>query len=132
MQDRPDATELLRAMQSFLETEVLPQLKGRARFHGLVSSNVCGIVAREIELGPAQREQEIARLLALLDLEDLDKPGADRARLVAKLNHELVARIEAGEADDGTWRTAVFAHLRETVREKLAIDNPKMLDRPRA
>ncbi|MFT4571766.1 MAG: hypothetical protein ACI8TX_002692 [Hyphomicrobiaceae bacterium] len=127
MQDRPDATELLAAMKVFLETDVLPNLKGRARFHALVSANVCGIVGREIELAPAQREAEIERLCLLLGIADDGAAGSDRAAFVRYLNEQLVDCIEAGAADQGEWRAEVFTHLRETVREKLAIDNPSML-----
>jgi hypothetical protein len=127
VQDRPDASELLAALAAFLEADVLPRLEGRARFHGLVAANVCGIVGRELTLAPAQREAEIARLCALLGRIDDGRPGADRAALVHTLNEELVARIDAGEADAGPWRREVFRHLRATVRERLAIDNPKLL-----
>ena len=37
---------------------------------------------------------------------------------------ELCLRIRRGDADDGGWRDALIAHLRQTVADKLAVSKP--------
>ena len=49
MNDRPVAVELLRAVEAFLEREVVPALAGPGQFHARVAANVVAMVAREIE-----------------------------------------------------------------------------------
>lgn len=127
MQDKPTATELLDALAVFLRDEAAPRLDGGLRFKALVGANVAGIVSREIALGAAQDRVQHERLLALLGA----PPGAladDLAATVRDLSFELCCRIDAGDADCGPWRDEVIAHLRATVTEKLAIDNPKLLN----
>ena len=48
MQDRPTVRELLDAVRSFLEVDVVPALHGPARFHALVAANVLAIAGREL------------------------------------------------------------------------------------
>ena len=48
--DRPTKQELLAAVRSFLEKDLLPELEGVRRFHARVSINALGIVLRELEL----------------------------------------------------------------------------------
>lgn len=126
MQDKPTATELLDALAVFLRDEVAPRLDGGLRFKALVGANVAGIVSRELTLGPAQDRAQLERLAALLGT--TTEPGADDiAAQVRALSFELCRRIDAGDADSAPWRTKVIAHLRRTVEEKLAVDNPKLL-----
>ena len=66
MQDRPSAIELLQAVRSFIQDQAIPQLEGRAAFHGRVAVNALSIVERGLELGPAQDAAELERLEALL------------------------------------------------------------------
>ena len=49
MNDRPAAVELLRAVEAFLERDVVPNLAGPRQFHARVAANVVAMVAREIE-----------------------------------------------------------------------------------
>ncbi len=63
------------------------------------------------------------RMLQALVGQDRDECDT-RAALDAG-NAELCARIRAGALDDR--RAEVFAHVRQTVRDKLAIANPKYL-----
>ncbi len=129
MQDRPTAVELLHAVRQFLEQDVLPGLEGRRRFHGLVAANVLGIVARELEQEEGALVAEWRRLRDLLALDESRPPGrSDGLRAaVRELTERLVARIRAGEADDGAFADAVRAHVRLTVVEKLRVANPKHL-----
>lgn len=127
MQDRPTACELLRAVREFLEADVLPGLEGRRRFHGLVAANVLAIVERELGAEEAQLEAQWARLAALPGMEAGGLPRGTAALRdhVRALETRLVERIRAGEADAGPLGTAVRAHVRTTVEEKLAIANPR-------
>lgn len=116
-QDRPTAAELLEAVREFLEAEVTPGLAGHTGFHARVALNVIAMVERELTLGPDLDRAEAERLRALLDAEgDL-----------AQLNAELARRLRAGELDHR--REEVVAHLRISARAKLAIANPRYLER---
>src|SRR5262245_59365971 len=104
MQDRPNALELLGAVKSFLEDDVVPALDGRRRFLALVSANVLGIVARELE-GEEERTLEEWRRLAEL----LQVGGEPPVRIgglrdaVGELTKLLAERIRNGDADSGPW-----------------------------
>jgi hypothetical protein len=125
MHDQPAATELLEAVAAFLENVVVPKLEGGRRFHAIVAANAVRIVAREIELGPATERTRAERLWALLGNEGAPPAGTDAAELVRELSTELCTRIEAGDADEGPWRREVLEHLKHSVREQLAVDNPR-------
>lgn len=125
MNDRPTGVELLRAVEHFLETEAVPGLEGVRRYHARVAANVVAVVAREIETEEAHLRGEWERLGDLLGAED--DPPAEREALregVRARNESLTERIRAGEADAGEWRSAVLAHLRRTVAEKLEVARP--------
>jgi hypothetical protein len=125
MGDRPTKLELLEAVRRFLADELMPELEGVRRFHARVAANALAIIAREIELEPAQLRARRERLAGLLDEEtappdDLTALAAD----VERLESELCGRIRAGEADAPQARTQLVAHLLQTAREKLAVSNP--------
>src|SRR3954470_5769500 len=133
MQDRPTALELLDAARRFLDEQAVPALDGPRQFHARVAANVLAIVARELRDGDAFLCAEWMRLVALLGaVAGTDgAPPAERDELVfavGALNAELAARVRAGEADTGTFRAAVLAHLRATAEEKLRIANPRYLE----
>lgn len=114
-QDRPTARELLDAVAEFLTEEASPALDGRRAFLARVASNAVAIVARELALGPAADDAESERLRTLL---------GSKGPLDA-LNAELARRIRDGSLD--ARREDVVTHLRETVRDKLRIANPRYL-----
>ena len=127
MQDRPTIAELLHAVQGFLEQDAVPVLDGTLKFHARVAANLLAIVARELAAEDEQLAAEWLRLDGLLggSPQPLDATAL-RAALQARTT-ELCERIARGDADAGQFRDAVLAHVRATVREKLAIANPKML-----
>jgi hypothetical protein len=114
-QDRPSALELLEAVREFLERDVMPATEGRVAFHARVAANVVAIVAREIEQGPALDASEHARLRHLL--------GHDGE--LGDLEAELARGIRDGSLDDR--RGEVVEHVRETVRAKLLVANPRYI-----
>lgn len=130
MQDRPTALELLHAVRTFLEQDVLPGLDGRKRFHGLVAANVLGIVERELAGEETRLDAEWTRLAALPGLDAGPRPTtlAGLRDGVRALETALVERIRAGACDDDA---AVRAHVRATVAEKLAVANPRFGSAPR-
>jgi hypothetical protein len=111
--DPPTAAELITAVREFLEEQALPQLEGRAAFHGRVAANALAIVARQLELGPAADAAERERLRALL--------GRDGT--LDELNRELCRRIRGGELR--LESPGLVDHLRRTTLDKLAVDQPK-------
>jgi hypothetical protein len=115
MQDRPTAAELLEAIREFLEQDVMPAVEGRVRFHSRVAVNALGMLERELRLGPDLDAAERARLGALLG-HDAD---------LATLTTELAGRIRDGSLDDR--RDDVVTAVRESVRAKLLVSNPRYL-----
>ncbi len=108
--DAPTTAELVEAVREWLERDVMPATEGRLQFHARVAVNVLAMVEREIALGPEQEARHRARLAALGVADDA----------------ELAARIRAGEFDDRY--TEVRDAVRASVRDKLAVANPRYLD----
>ncbi len=114
---KPDATVLLQAAMKYLEEELLPTLSGYHRFQTRVTINVLNTARRELELRGAQAAAETARLKELL--------GHDGP--LAALNAELCARIRAGAI--AADHVALRDHVRRSLADALAINNPKWLAR---
>ena len=132
MQDRPTYSELIEAVQHFLENAAVPGLAGPKKFHARVAANVLAIVRRELEGEHAQLRAEWERLDELLGVgESLPADRADLRERVRARTELLCARIRDGVADHGPWRARVWAHARQTVVEKLAVANPKYLESDR-
>jgi hypothetical protein len=114
---KPDAATLLEAVVKYLDEELTPTLAGYHRFQSRVAANVIRTVGREICLRAGQAAAERTRLEALL--------GHDGE--VEALNSELADRIRAGAIalDDEALR----AHIRQSLSDALAINNPKWLGR---
>ncbi|MEV4114374.1 DUF6285 domain-containing protein [Nonomuraea sp. NPDC049695] len=106
--DVPTAAELVAAVRDFLETDVLPAVDGRVRFHARVAINVLGMVEREIALGPEQAREHAARLAGLGMADDA----------------ELAAAVREGRLEDDH---ALVAALEQAVRAKLEVANPAYL-----
>ena len=107
--DVPTAGELVEAVREYLERDVMTQTEGRLQFHARVAVNVLKMVEREIELGAAQASAHEARLTTL---------GVSSEK-------ELSAAISSGALDDRL--DEVVAVVRATVRDKLAVANPRYL-----
>jgi hypothetical protein len=110
--DVPSAHELIEAVREWLERDVMAATDGRLQFHTRVAINALAIVERELALGPQQREAHVARLAALGVADDADLAGA----------------IRSGELDDRMEE--VRAAVWQSVRDKLAVANPKYLTSP--
>jgi len=116
-QSMPSAPILLTAAVKYLEQELLPTLTGYHRFQTRVTANVLNIVRREFELREAQSAAERERLRTLVG-HDGDVEG---------LSAELSESIRRGAIDlnDANLRS----HLRQSLADALAINNPKWLNR---
>jgi hypothetical protein len=113
----PDAAILLKAAIRYLEEELMPTLEGYHRFKTRVTVNVLSTLRRELELRGAQAESERTRLAAIL--------GHDSDLEV--LSAELAERIRAGAIS--LDHPALRAHVRQSLADALAINNPKWLTR---
>ncbi len=113
VQDRPNAEELLQAIATSLETELMPALSGALEYRARVALNLVRILERELRLGPEAHAREVELLEALVG------PGGD----VLALNARLAARLRTGDADPDFERRA-HAALLEIARAKLAIARP--------
>jgi hypothetical protein len=112
MMDQPSMLELVKAVQNFIETKAMPELKGHTAFHARVAANALGIVARELELGPKAANSEKVQLIALL--------GHDGT--LDGLNRELCKQIRDGNLNIDS--NALRQHLELTTLDKIAIDQP--------
>jgi hypothetical protein len=100
MRDRPNALELLEAVNEFLAGEVLPLMDDhRMKFRTLVALNALGIAYRELAAG------------------DDEGPSDDELR-------ELARRIRAGDIPEDA-----LPFLKEHVAAKLRISNPRQLEK---
>lgn len=109
---RPTAAELLDAARGFLSDTVMGATQGHVSFHTRVAANVLGIVERQLLLGPAQEERFRSGLSGL---------GAASAA-------ELCEAIRRGDFDDR--QDELWSFLASSVRDRLAVANPKHLARP--
>jgi len=127
LQDRPTATELLDAVQRFLDEELVPVLDGPQKFHARVAANVVRIVQRQLAHDDAHLQREWLGLDRVLDAEVMPTDRDNLCRALRRRNDELCERIRQGDADSEAWRARVIAHLRQTVTDKLAVSNPRYL-----
>ena len=127
MQDTPTAPTLLNEIAQFLEAQVRPAIseKGLA-FRVRIAIHLLGVIAREVEQAPGHLAAEASRLSALLGG---DPPGDDLAAWVEARNTELAAGLRA-DAYDAEARAAIQAHLMQTLRETLAVAQPRFDTRP--
>ena len=128
MQDRPTMDELLEAVANFLTDDVMKATTGRVNFHARVAANGLQMVRRELADEEARLWREFESLAVLFD-DSMERPES-LAQLRVELgdgNAELVRRIADGDADEGEFRAATLAHLREMTRDKLLVTNPDWL-----
>ena len=130
MQDRPTMSEFLQAVTRFLDEEAVPNLTGSRQFYGRVAANVLRIVMRELEHEEEQLATEWERLDQLLLPTERPTTRAGLREAIQRRTEELCQRIRQGDADASPYRDQVLAHVRETVREKLLVNNPQWLNRP--
>ncbi len=110
--DSPSAGELIESVREWLERDVLAATDGRLHYHARVAINVLSIVERELVVGIDQRAAHQDRLHSLGYADDAG----------------LASAIRSGELDDRM--AEVRAVVWQSVRDKLAVANPKYLASP--
>lgn len=120
----PSACQLLAALRQFLDTDIAPRVDARNAYLLKVASHLLETVSREVQLGSAAHQLEIARLDALLaSTHSLANAGTTPSEDLDAMNRTLCERIASGEQDLNSpelWR-----HLLQTTHARLAIDNPR-------
>jgi hypothetical protein len=109
----PDASTLLTAAIRYLEQELMPTLSGYHRFQTRVTVNVLNIIRRELEKRYAQESAEHQRLATIVG----------HSGPVDSLTDELcdLIRNDRINLNDSSLR----AHLKQSLQDALAINNPK-------
>jgi hypothetical protein len=110
--DMPRTDELVVSVRDYLRNDVMAATEGRTNFLARVAANSLDIVLRELALGSKQRELELERLQELFGSRD------ELETLRWKLVHAL---------RDGSMpleRPGLAEHLRQTVANQVAIDQP--------
>ena len=110
--DAPSATELVESVREWLLTDALAVADVRFQYMARVAINALSIVERELAMGAEQAAAHQQRLRTLGVADDA----------------ALAAAIRSGELDDrmDEVRTLVW----QSVRDKLAVANPKYLASP--
>ena len=111
--DLPRNDELLTSVRDFLRGDVMAETTGRSNFLARVAANSLDIVLRELSLGPGQQSRELDSLQTLYRSED-DLVSL-RWRLVNELRNKEISLDSA----------VLQEHLRQTVVDQIAIDQPK-------
>ena len=127
MQDRPDKATLLDAVAVFLNEELRPHVEDKAlAFPVLIAANLARIVADEVRMEQDNNTAELGRLQALLP--DINTDGEHPAQ-IQQLNDALSERIRE-KAFGPDQVPIVWSHVMQTLREKLAVVNPRFDARP--
>ncbi len=114
--DMPRTDELISSVRDFLRTEVMAETAGRTNFMARVASNSLDIVLRELELGARAKQQELEGLRLLLG-EQNDTVG------LGALRWQLTRKLRSGEQP--LQDAQLQHHLRQTVTNQIAIDQPR-------
>ena len=105
--------ELALGARDLLRDDVMAASHGRPQFLARVAANALDIVLRELAIGPEHHRRERERLCALLGDDDELEP----------LRWRLVKALRDGSMQLGSPELA--AHLRATVVNQVAIDQPR-------
>ncbi|MBT4045150.1 MAG: phosphotransferase family protein [Rhodospirillaceae bacterium] len=111
--EMPRNDELLISVRNFLHGDVMAETEGRTNFMARVAGNSLDIVLRDQALGPAHRHLERQRLNALFVADDS----------LENLRWRLVNGLRLGEM--ALDHPGLAHHLRQTVVNQIAIDQPK-------
>jgi hypothetical protein len=116
MQYRPDAAELLDAVASLLEDDVITAVPAHLQHQVRVAANLCRILQRESRLAVSNDAAERERLAALL--------GSDAPGDLPSLRAALIARLDDEAPLDAALDRSIRESLLATLRADLAIAKP--------
>ena len=111
--DMPRLDELLGSVRDFLHGDVMKTTQGRTNFLARVAGNSLDIVLRDLATGSRHRAEELSRLQVLLG----------RSGTLLELRSALTERLRAGTIN--LDNKALTDHLRQTVVNQVAIDQPR-------
>jgi hypothetical protein len=128
----PDAPSLLNAIAAFLGDDIRPAIKAHdpaLAFRVLIAESLCRIVAGELQSEDMLDMMELGRLKELLPEESAASEETGRSRTerhaaLATLNAALAERLREGDVDD-TFGSETIDHLKQALREKLMVTNPR-------
>ncbi|MBI2766742.1 MAG: hypothetical protein HYX53_12655 [Chloroflexi bacterium] len=129
MQDRPDAAELLEAVEDFLRGQSAAASERWLRFQLLVAANTLGIVRREMLHEDHYTHEEWQRLDGLLGAQEPPAAHGAFAAALRTRDAELCARIARGDFDAPEAEARLFEHFWQTIEDKVRIANPAELTR---
>ena len=129
MQDRPSYDELLAAVEHFLDTEIVPNVPGSRGFHARVAANAIRIIRRELSNEEDQSAAEWSGLDAVLGPAECPAGRKQLRTALLERNEALCTLIRSGDADDGEAARKVLEHVQRTVRDKLTVSDPALLER---
>jgi len=121
----PSAADLLDIARATLLADVAPSLPEEKRYAALMAANALAIAGREL----AAPDSTAAELARLEDLVPGGAPPGEASTALREANARLARAIREGRFDGGESRARLLAHLRQCVRSRLAVSNPRALAR---
>lgn len=131
--EQPDARELIEVARESLLEHVLPGLEGEARYHALMIASAMAIALRELGTARTDLGDEVESLRGLYEHREPDAGPArdeDPLQSLAALEARLARDLRDGVLDGGP-QFAVRRWLRARLEARLAVSNPRALDRHR-
>jgi hypothetical protein len=127
---RRTAFATVRDAREELMKRLLPELPGKLKYEALMIANAMAIAAREFEAGHENDVRELNGLKQLLlgDASNFQDSEGLLEQALKTCRKKLCADIRAGHVDPSQERHAdLVRYLKVTVRDKVAISNPKLL-----
>jgi aminoglycoside phosphotransferase (APT) family kinase protein len=121
--EMPRIDELVQASVTYLRTEVLNHTQGRTQFLSRVTANALDVVRRDLLLGPEHRRREGERLRELLGQHAPRDQEAVQQAPLAELRQRLVDALRSPPTIPDN--ASLQEHLRQTVANQVAIDQPR-------
>lgn len=133
MQYRPDAKDLILAIQEFLLKDLIPKLEGEdlLSYKTLVSWNMLGVLSRELEKETDFNSKEWKNLSELPCGEGLPRDINDFERLPSKMRREFLKEAyfnmakELRKSKNSNTDSKEWQILKEQLQDNLAISNPR-------
>lgn len=122
MADKPGGARLLQQARATLLQDLLPELKDDKRYLALMVANAMAIAARELDAEP----ENLEALRKDLELVLGPAQSQDHGEAVLELKGKMVRDLRSGRVDGNA---DLYDALMHDVRARLALSNPKLLDK---